>query len=84
MYHDTLLQFLGACGAVGLFAYGVHRSQTVISYVKNITVERTYIALTILALLLVSLFDNHLFYIFPTLTYSMIVAVMVNSEKLKA
>jgi O-antigen ligase len=82
-YHDTILQFLGSCGAVGLFAYGLHRAQTVISYVKNITVERTFVALTILALLIVSIFDNHLFHFFPTLVYSMLVAVMVNSEKLK-
>jgi hypothetical protein len=82
-YHDTIFQFLGSCGAVGLFVYGVHRAQTVVSYAKNITIERTFVAFTILALLIVSIFDNHLFHFFPTLVYSMLVAVLVNSEKLK-
>lgn len=82
MVHNTVLQLMGACGAVGLITYAVHRTQTVISYIKNVTYERTYIALTILALLIVSLLDNHLFYILPTLVYGMLTAVLVQSENL--
>jgi O-antigen ligase len=80
MYHNTYMQLLGSCGAVGLFAYAAHRATTVISFVKNITVERIYIAFTIIALLFINLFDNHLFYLFPTIIYSILLAVLIKSE----
>lgn len=80
MYHNTILQMMGACGIVGLTAYCVHRVQTVISYFKNITVERTFIAFTILVILLTSLVDHHIFNIFPTMVYSCLIAVLVKSE----
>lgn len=81
MYHNTLIQVLATGGAVALIAYLVHRAQTVISYFKNPTFDRTYVAFTIGALLVLSLLDNHMFYILPTLVYSMLVAVLINSEK---
>lgn len=81
MYHNTFMQFLGACGIVGLIAYVIHRIQTVISFFKKITLERTYIAVTIAALLLISIFDNHMFYILPTLVYSGLLAILVKSEE---
>ncbi len=79
-YHNTFLQMLGACGALGITAYGVHRVQTIICYFKNLTVERTLIALTVCSLLLVSLFDNHMFNLLPTLVYSSLIAVLVKSQ----
>lgn len=80
MYHNTVVQILATGGAVALIAYLVHRAHTVISYFKNPTFDRTYIAFTIAALLMLSLLDNHMFYILPTLVYSMLLAVLVNSE----
>ena len=80
MYHNTILQMMGACGILGLVTYCVHRVQTVISYFKNITVERTFIVLIILVILITSLIDHHLFSIFPTIVYSCLVAVLVKSE----
>lgn len=79
-YHNTVLQMLGACGALGIATYGVHRVQTIICYFKNVTVERTLIALTVFSLLLVSLFDNHMFNLLPTLVYSSLIAVLVKSQ----
>ncbi|MDE7182422.1 MAG: O-antigen ligase family protein [Clostridia bacterium] len=79
-YHNTLLQMLGACGGFGIIAYCVHRLQTVICYFKNVTVERTLIALTVFSLLLVSLFDNHMFNLLPTIVYSCLIAVLVKSQ----
>lgn len=81
MYHNTVLQMMAACGIIGLIAYVVHRVQTVICYCKNITVERTMIALTIVVILLTSLVDHHIFSIFPTPVYSCLIAVLVKSEK---
>ena len=81
MYHNTILQILGACGIVGLVTYLFHRAQTAISLFKNITLERVYLALTGGILLFVSLFDNHMFYLFPTLLYVGLVGLLKASEK---
>ncbi|MGN0818569.1 MAG: O-antigen ligase family protein, partial [Candidatus Coproplasma sp.] len=83
MYHNTVIQLLATGGVVAFATYVIHRAHTVISYAKNPTFERTYVALTIAALLMLNLLDNHLFYILPTLVYSMLVAVLVNSENAK-
>lgn len=81
MYHNTFMQWMGACGICGLIVYLIHRVQTVICYFRRITVERTFIAVTILALLIVNLLDNHLFNIFPTIIYSFLIALLERSEK---
>ena len=79
MYHNTVLEMMGSCGAVGLIAYLFHRLQTVICYFRKVTVERTFIVLIILALLISSLLDRHVLAIAPTLTYSLLIAVLVKS-----
>ena len=81
MYHNTIIQVLECSGLVGFAAYAYHRVQTVLSFFKNVTNDRFFIAITIVALLLVSLLDNHIFYIFPTIIYSMLVGVLALSEK---
>ena len=81
MCHNTLIQLLSACGIVGLLTYLIHRVQTFISFFKNVNFDRLFIFLTILALVSVSLVDNHIFNIFPTIIYSCLIAVLVASEK---
>jgi len=81
MYHNTIIQLLECSGIVGLAAYAVHRVQTVLSFLRNVTHERIFIALVISALLLVSLLDNHIFYLYPTIIYSTLIGVMSLSEK---
>lgn len=81
MYHNTIIELLAVGGLIAFVPYVVHRVYTVISYVKNPTGERSYIALTMGALLLVSLLDNHIFYMLPTLILSFLTAVLINSEK---
>lgn len=80
MFHNTLMQIMSSCGTVGLVAYVAHRMQTIKSFCKNVTVERTFIALTVCGLLIVNLFDNYLFYMFPTMVYGMLISVLVKSE----
>lgn len=80
MYHNTIVQLLACGGLLAFCTYVVHRTQTVICYFKNPTVERTYLVFTVATLLVVNLFDNHLFYILPTLVYSFLIAVLANSE----
>lgn len=84
MYHDTVLQMLAGCGIVGLVAYAVHRVQTIWSLIKNINFERVYIGITIGAFLLVSIFDNHMFYLFPTILYAALIGVLKASESYKS
>lgn len=83
MCHNTIIQILSSCGTLGLIAYLVHRVQSVVHYCKNITMESTFVALTILSLILVSLVDNHLFNIFPTIIYSSLAAALFGSVKQK-
>ncbi len=80
MCHNTVLQLMSSCGMVGLIFYTVHRVQTVVCYCKNITVERTFIALTIVIILMLSLVDMHIFNIFPTIIYSCLLAVLEKSQ----
>lgn len=82
-YHNTLLQMAASCGLIGFIVYVVHRCQTVLSFLNNITPERTFIALSILVILILSLFDVHMFDILPTFLYSCFLAVLVASEKKK-
>lgn len=80
MCHNTVFQLMSCCGTIGIIVYIIHRIQTIRSYFKNPTPERTFIALAIVALLLISLFDNHLFNIFPTIIYSSLLAVLSKNE----
>ena len=81
MCHNTVLQLLSSCGIVGLIAYLIHRTQTVISFFRKITLQRSFIALTILSILVICLFDNHIFNIFPTIIYGALTAIFDKSEK---
>lgn len=80
MYHNTFFQLLGACGIFGLLAYIAHRVFTVISFGKNMSVERSFIGLSILCILITTLFDNHLFYILPTILYSFLLAILIKGQ----
>ena len=73
MFHNTIAQILSACGTVGITAYIYHRFQTVRCFIKNRTTERTFLALSLLAFVFINLFDNHIFYFFPTMIYSVLV-----------
>ena len=57
--------------------------QTVISFINNVTAERTLIALTMCVLLLMSLLDNHLFYFITTIQYSILLSLLAVTEKKK-
>lgn len=81
MCHNTIIQLLSSCGIMGLLTYAVHRVQTVISFFKNVNYERIFIVLTIVTLVGISLVDNHLFNIFPTIIYSCLIATLIASER---
>lgn len=76
-YHNTFIQLLGTCGIIGFGAYIFHRYQTIKLFIKQRSkLPVVFLALCILALLLTSLLDNHLFNLFPTMYYSVILAVI--------
>lgn len=83
MCHNTVFELLSACGIVGLGVYLFHRVQTVISFIRNITPERTLIAATMGVLLLTSLLDNHLFYFITTIQYAILLSMLSVTEKKK-
>ena len=82
-WHNTLIQIAASCGIVGLAAYLLHRVQTVMLLVTNISTEKLFIALFVMALLLASMLDCHFFNVGPVLFYSMALAFAENIEQSK-
>ncbi len=79
-WHNTPIQLLATCGIVGLAAYCWHRWQTLQLLAKKHTIQNVYIYLSIVAMLLMSMFDCHLFKIGPTIVYSMALAFAEKQE----
>ena len=73
-WHNTIIQLLATGGVVCLFGYIVHRVQTVKLFLKNPSGDKTFAALSILALLMTSLLDCHFFNVGPVLLYSAMLA----------
>lgn len=79
MYHNTIVQLLGACGFFGLAAYLAHRIVTIYSLSKRPTFERLTIAASIAGLLISCMFDNHIFYLTGTVVYGILLAFLDKS-----
>ena len=77
-WHNTFVQMLASCGIVGMLAYLLHRAQSFCLILKKRNREKNFIGLSILALLICSLFDCHFFNLGPTIFYSM---ALVFAEK---
>ena len=69
-YHNTYVQLLASGGMVAFIAYFFHRAQTLLMLFKKRNVEKYFITLCILGLLLTSILDCHFFNFGPGLTYS--------------
>lgn len=69
-WHNTIIQILASTGIVGMAAYGYHRYQTIKLFWHEQTWEKTFIAASLLILLVTSLLDCHFFNIGPTMFYS--------------
>lgn len=74
LFHNTIIQIAASCGIVGLAAYGYHRYQTIRLVMKKPNDQNIFIAISLGAMLMASLFDCHFFNIGPTLFYSMAMA----------
>ena len=73
-WHNTIIQLLASCGSVGLLAYGYHRLQTIRLMMKDPTLGKAFIGISLLALVGTSLLDCHFFNVGPVLFYSMALA----------
>ena len=81
-YHNTFFQVLGSLGIFGLVAFAIHRYQTIKMTFKNPSLEKTFIFICILGLLLTSLFDCHFFNLGPGLNYCILLA-MIEGENIR-
>lgn len=75
-YHNTLFEILGCVGAFGIITYAYYRYKTFYMVLKKINRERFFLGLMLLALLLVSLLDNHMFNVYPLFYYSIMIAII--------
>lgn len=71
LFHNTPLQMLGTCGAVGFLAYVFHRVQTVrLLWQKRASPLCLFLLFTAAAVVLSSLTDEHIFHIYPAFFYT--------------
>lgn len=83
MVCNTFCQMLSACGIIGLLVYVGHRAVTVYYAVRRPNLNKTFIALAVSVILFLSMFDNHIFYIFPTLVYGALLSLICENEPVK-
>ncbi len=81
MAHNTLIQFTGSCGMVGLLAYLYHRFETVIVRVKNHSPEKILFSIGITALVLMSLFDVYFMSPYFIMFYDLILVICEKFDK---
>jgi O-antigen ligase len=80
-YHNTFIELLATCGILGFGTYLFHRYQTVKLFLsKRNNLQCVFLFISILALLLTSLLDNHFFNLYPTMYYAVILCVIEKSE----
>lgn len=70
--HNTVFELLGAGGGATLAAYLAYRVRSVTLFVQRPTLDRTFMGLAIAVLLGGSLVDNHVFNIYPTFFYALL------------
>lgn len=83
-FHNTVIQMLASCGALGFLAYAYHRFETVKLFIKHKTPLSFFFGMSIMTLLLSSLLDIHIFNVFPAIFYSVILCVLERDGKYRA
>ena len=77
-YHNTIIQILASCGIIGILAYGYHRFETIKLIVLKKSGRNLFLSFSLIGLLFTSLFDIHLFNIYPAFYYTLI---LISIEK---
>ncbi len=75
MAHNTVVELMGAMGAIGFAAYAYYRFETVKQFIKQPSLSKTMLGISLLTVLLGSLLDNFIFYSLPMLYYSVALAI---------
>ncbi len=85
-YHNTVIQLIACCGAVGLLAYLFHIFQTLVIFFKKPYIHRMFLGVMIAFLTLASMLDCHFFNFGPGLHYGIILifAEMVTDGALRS
>lgn len=79
-WHNTVIQLLACCGTVGLGAYIFHCVQVFRVFIQKASLLKTFIAISVIALMATSMLDCHFFNIGPVLFYSMALAIAEESN----
>ncbi|MBR3893734.1 MAG: O-antigen ligase family protein [Clostridia bacterium] len=80
LYHNTVIQMLGACGLVGFCAYFYHRLQTVRLVCKKPNPCKIFLGIALLSFLLFNLLDVLFFKFYPSFFYALMLLCMEKSE----
>ncbi len=73
--HNTVLELMAAGGVVLIAVYLYYRYHTLKILCRRMTLERLFLGLSIGALLLASMIDNHVFNIYPCFYYAVALAL---------
>ena len=79
--HNTILQLLSATGIIGFMAYAYYRYCTMKPVFVRPTLRKTLMAMSVMVLLLGSLLDNFVFFIYPTFHYTVALVVIHKSSR---
>ncbi len=72
--HDTYIQLFASCGVTGVFAYAVHRADTLVLLLKRRSHEKAFVLFSIAALMLTSIVDCNFFNFGPGILYGILLA----------
>ena len=82
--HNTFFELLGACGLFGLIAYAFYRFASFKRIFSDLTIEKFYPFLALCLIILMSLFDIHLFDFFGSALYTVLLCLsMAKTSKYK-
>lgn len=80
--HNTLFQMIGSCGLIGIVTYVFYRIATIKKVMSGITVEKSYPAMACAIIILMSLIDIHLFDLFGSGLYVILLAMSMAKNNL--
>ncbi len=84
MAHNTYFQLFGSLGIFGVFAYAVHRLQTLVMLFKHRTLAKFMMALSILAMILICFMDCHFFQCGPSAIFYSLLLLFIEGVDLQA
>lgn len=77
-FHNTYIQIMSSCGTLGIFAYVIHRFQTLKLFIKHDDIQNRLIGFTLIGFTILCIFDCHFHNFGPGFLYS---ALLILAEK---